>query len=199
VREEYYSNSKDYINRWIISYADLVTLLLALFLVMFIANKSQTNDIPKVTKVDNSAIEKTLKEEFKENEIDLLKDDRGYILRLPEKILFETAKADLSEESCKLLDKITDILSKIDNPVIIEGHTDSVPISSAKFASNRELSVIGAAKVVDYFIATGKINPKRLTAAGYGEYVPVAENTSNSGRTKNRRVDIIILEKNIGE
>ena len=87
MREEYYSNSKDYINRWIISYADLVTLLLALFLVMFIANKSQTNDIPKVTKVDNSAIEKTLKEEFKENEIDLLKDDRGYILRLPEKIL----------------------------------------------------------------------------------------------------------------
>ena len=90
-------------------------------------------------------------------------------------------------------------MSKINNPVIIEGHTDSLPIKSKKYASNWELSTARATSVIDYLVQSKRINPRRLSAVGYGEFVPVADNTSNSGRMKNRRVDIIILDNSTGD
>ena len=213
MRENYYNNSKDYINRWVISYADLVTLLLALFLVMYAVNnvehknnlQTQTQNTPigevKQTKfVEMPELQKELLKEFKnDNDVLLLKDSRGLIIRLKDDILFGSAEAQLQPNATEALNKIIDILSKIDNPVIIEGHTDSFPIKSAKYSSNWELSTARATSVIDYLVKSKRINPKRLSAVGYGEYAPVAENTSNSGRIKNRRVDIIILENNIGD
>ena len=212
MRESLYSNSKDYINRWIISYADLVTLLLALFIVMYAINnadlktklnlKSSTliSDIKKEKVVNMPDLQKELLKEFKNNkDILLLKDYRGLIVRFHDDILFESADADIQEKSYGNLNKIIDILSKINNPVIIEGHTDSIPYNSTKYSSNWELSTARAASVINYLVKDNRINPKRLSAVGYGEYVPVAENTSDSGRMKNRRVDIIILNNNIGE
>ena len=211
--ENYYNNSKDYINRWVISYADLVTLLLALFLVMYAVNnvehknnlQTQTQNTTigevKQTKfVEMPELQKELLKEFKnDNDVLLLKDSRGLIIRLKDDILFGSAEAQLQPNATEALNKIIDILSKIDNPVIIEGHTDSFPIKSAKYSSNWELSTARATSVIDYLVKSKRINPKRLSAVGYGEYAPVAENTSNSGRIKNRRVDIIILENNIGD
>lgn len=213
MRENYYNNSKDYINRWVISYADLVTLLLALFLVMYAVNnvehknnlQTQTQNTTigevKQTKfVEMPELQKELLKEFKnDNYVLLLKDSRGLIIRLKDDILFGSAEAQLQPNATEALNKIIDILSKIDNPVIIEGHTDSFPIKSAKYSSNWELSTARATSVIDYLVKSKRINPKRLSAVGYGEYAPVAENTSNSGRIKNRRVDIIILENNIGD
>lgn len=213
MKENYYSNSKDYINRWVISYADLVTLLLALFLVMYavsnIENKNNTQtvthnrnigEIKQIKPVQMPELQKELLKKFKnDNDVLLLKDNRGLIIRLKDDILFGSADSQLQPEAYNSLNKITDILSKTDNPVIIEGHTDSFPINSAKYSSNWELSTARATSVIDYLVKSKRINPKRLSAVGYGEYVPVAENTSNSGRTKNRRVDIIILENNIGD
>lgn len=213
MRENYYNNSKDYINRWVISYADLVTLLLALFLVMYAVNnvehknnlQTQTQNTTigevKQTKfVEMPELQKELLKEFKnDNDVLLLKDSRGLIIRLKDDILFGSAEAQLQPNATEALNKIIDILSKIDNPVIIEGHTDSFPIKSAKYSSNWELSTARATSVIDYLVKSKRINPKRLSAVGYGEYTPVAENTSNSGRIKNRRVDIIILENNIGD
>ena len=213
MRENYYNNSKDYINRWLISYADLVTLLLALFLVMYAVNnvehknnlQTQTQNTTigevKQTKfVEMPELQKELLKEFKnDNDVLLLKDSRGLIIRLKDDILFGSAEAQLQPNATEALNKIIDILSKIDNPVIIEGHTDSFPIKSAKYSSNWELSTARATSVIDYLVKSKRINPKRLSAVGYGEYAPVAENTSNSGRIKNRRVDIIILENNIGD
>lgn len=213
MRENYYNNSKDYINRWVISYADLVTLLLALFLVMYAVNnvehknnlQTQTQNTTigevKQTKfVEMPELQKELLKEFKnDNDVLLLKDSRGLIIRLKDDILFGSAETQLQPNATEALNKIIDILSKIDNPVIIEGHTDSFPIKSAKYSSNWELSTARATSVIDYLVKSKRINPKRLSAVGYGEYAPVAENTSNSGRIKNRRVDIIILENNIGD
>ncbi len=213
MRDNYYNNSKDYINRWVISYADLVTLLLALFLVMYAVNnvehknnlQTQTQNTTigevKQTKfVEMPELQKELLKEFKnDNDVLLLKDSRGLIIRLKDDILFGSAEAQLQPNATEALNKIIDILSKIDNPVIIEGHTDSFPIKSAKYSSNWELSTARATSVIDYLVKSKRINPKRLSAVGYGEYAPVAENTSNSGRIKNRRVDIIILENNIGD
>ena len=213
MRENYYNNSKDYINRWVISYADLVTLLLALFLVMYAVNnvehknnlQTQTQNTTigevKQTKfVEMPELQKELLKEFKnDNDVLLLKDSRGLIIRLKDDILFGSAEAQLQPNATEALNKIIDILSKTDNPVIIEGQTESLTIKSTKYSSNWELSTARATSVIDYLVKSKRINPKRLSAVGYGEYAPVAENTSNSGRIKNRRVDIIILENNIGD
>lgn len=209
MKENYYTHSKDYINRWVISYADLVTLLLALFLVMYAVNtanlKNTENntlnaEIKTTATVKMPQLQKELLKEFKNDQnVLLLKDSRGLIIRLKDDILFGSAESQIQPESYPVLNKIIDILSKTDNPVIIEGHTDSFPIKSEKYSSNWELSTARATSVIQYLVNTKRINPKRLSAVGYGEYVPVAENTSNSGRMKNRRVDIIILENNIGD
>ena len=188
MKEYYYNNSKDSVNRWIISYADLVTLLLALFLVMFAVNKAKIVNMPE--------LQKELLKEFKnDNSVELLKDTRGLILRLNDNILFGNSETEIQQASHKTLDKIIDILSKNNNLVIIEGHTDSIPIKSDKYSSNWELSTARATSVINYIENAHRINPKRLSAVGYGDNIPIVENTSNSGRLKNRRVDIIILGK----
>lgn len=209
-----YNNSKDYINRWVISYADLVTLLLALFLVMYAINTANlkanaggknnpttiNTELKKLQPVKMPELQKELLSEFKDDEnVILLKDTRGLIIRLKDNVLFGSAESNIQPEAYKTLNKVIDILSKIDNPVIIEGHTDSFPIKSKKYSSNWELSTARATSVIDYLVDSKRINPRRLSAVGYGEFVPIAENTSNSGRTKNRRVDIIILNNNTGD
>ena len=221
LKDNDYNNSKDYINRWVISYADLVTLLLALFLVMFAINNAGggskvnaegvnenkglnstriTAEIKKDKPVKMPELQKELLNEFKDNNnVILLKDTRGLIIRLNDNILFGSAETELQPESIETLNKVVDILSKINNPVIIEGHTDSLPIKSKKYASNWELSTARATSVIDYLVQSKRINPRRLSAVGYGEFVPVADNTSNSGRMKNRRVDIIILDNSTGD
>lgn len=209
-----YNNSKDYINRWVISYADLVTLLLALFLVMYAVNTanlkanatSKNNQTTINAEIKNQKVvkmpelQKELLTEFNNDDnVILLKDTRGLIIRLKDNILFGSAESEVQPEAYQTLNKIIDILSKIDNPVIIEGHTDSFPIKSEKYSSNWELSTARATSVINYLVESKRINPRRLSAVGYGEFAPIAENTSNSGRMKNRRVDIIILDNNTGD
>ena len=82
------------------------------------------------------------------------------------------------------------------NGIRIEGHTDDVPIRTAKFASNWELSTARASAVVAYLAGSGGLAPERLSAAGYGEYHPRVPNDNAENRAKNRRIDIVILEGN---
>jgi chemotaxis protein MotB len=91
------------------------------------------------------------------------------------------------------LDKIADALDKIPYAVRVEGHTDNVPIQTRGFPSNWELSVARAVNVVKYFAEVSNIDPKRLSAVGYGESRPVASNDTRPNRAKNRRVEIFLL------
>lgn len=223
MRNDYYTNSKDYINRWVVSYADFVTMLLALFMVMFAISQinnqkllefqaklqktfSEEPKIENVTKYhkntdgDKSYSTRDLKVLFEQNlsqtkSIKLIKADRGLIVRVSDQMLFDEGSAEIKPRAKNALSEIVKVLTKIDNPVIIEGHTDSVPIKNAAFPSNWELSTARATNIISYLTKNGKIPPKRLCAVGYGEYYPVADNTSISGRMLNRRVDIIILGK----
>lgn len=216
MRNDYYTNSKDYINRWVISYADFVTMLLALFMVMyavlradneklsqFNAKMKETfsqNGIEYVTKTQHEIHLKNLEKLFKENisedkSTQFIKTDKGLVLRFNNKFLFDEGLAEVKPEAKKTLDEIVTTLTKIDNPVIIEGHTDSVPIKTEKYPSNWELSTARATNIIAYIMSKNVISPKRLSAVGYGEYMPIGDNTTNSGRISNRRVDIIILEK----
>ena len=204
MRNDYYSNSKDYINRWVVSYADLVTMLLALFMVLFAVSQNVTKTQAKIIS-ETSAMQEIeqldeLKQLFSEkieqsDGIKYLKDGRGLVIRLNNSILFDAGSAIIRKDSLKTIDEIIETISQIDNNTIVEGHTDSTPIKTDKFPSNWELSTARATNIIAYMIKSGKIKPKRLSAVGYGEYMPIADNTSNDGRLLNRRVDIIILKK----
>lgn len=216
MRNDYYTNSKDYINRWVVSYADFVTMLLALFIVMFailridnqrlaefnskIKQKFSPEQIENVTKYQANSnsenIEKMLNDNISQsNSVKLLRTDKGVVIRLNNKVLFDEGLADMKPSAQKTINEIVKVLTKIDNPVIIEGHTDSIPIKNAKYPSNWELSTARATNIISYLVTKGKISPRRLSAVGYGEYMPIANNTTISGRMLNRRVDIIVLEK----
>ena len=211
MRNDYYSNSKDYINRWVVSYADLVTMLLALFIVLFSISQNVTKYQAKIIKENNVLVPESvtmaeiqnlesLKELFEKNlvkneDIKFLKDSRGLVIRLNNSVLFDEGSAIIKTEAYKTINDIIQTISTIDNNIIVEGHTDSTPIHNKTYASNWELSTARATNIISYMLKTGKINPKRLSAAGYGEHMPVAENTSSGGRLLNRRVDIIILKK----
>lgn len=214
MRNDYYVNSKDYINRWVVSYADFVTMLLALFMVMFAishVNNTKLNDLQSkmqqtfvnkqnVTKYQAGSQHANVEKLFRDNisqskSVKLIKSDRGLIIRVNNTILFDEGSALIKPEAEKTLSQIIKVLTKIDNPVIIEGHTDSTPIKNAKYPSNWELSTARATNIISYMIKSGSVSPKRLSAVGYGEYMPVSDNTSVNGRMLNRRVDIIVLEK----
>jgi len=210
MRNDYYSNSKDYINRWVVSYADFVTMLLALFMVMFAISQNVTKYQDKIIKDNNlqmtenaqvtgvSDIDKVyelLSDKLaKNNSIKVFKEPRGLVVRMNDSILFDEGSAIIKLDATKTLEEIIGSLAKIDNKVLVEGHTDSTPINTKEFPSNWELSTARATNIISYIVRTGKISPCRLSAVGYGEFMPVADNTSSGGRLLNRRVDIIILK-----
>ena len=211
MRNDYYSNSKDYINRWVVSYADLVTMLLALFMVLFAVSQNVTKYQAKMIAEHNikipeniamediqqqDSLEKMLDESLLQNEnIKILKNPRGLVIRLNKSVLFDEGSAIIKKNASKTLDEVIDVISQVDNKVLVEGHTDSTPINTKTYPSNWELSTARATNIIGYILRTGKIAPQRLSAAGYGEYMPIADNTSIGGRLLNRRVDIIILNK----
>jgi chemotaxis protein MotB len=120
-------------------------------------------------------------------------DSRGIIIQLRDNILFESGSASLKENSKAILEKINGLIATFPNNIIVEGHTDNVPISNYKYESNWELSTARAVSVLRFFVEAKGQSPMRFTAAGYGEYRPVEPNNSESGRAANRRVNILIV------
>ena len=137
-------------------------------------------------------LEEMLKRMGLEGEFKVSYEVIGIRLILQEKILFPSGSAELKPETYPILDKLYEILKDLPNPVEVEGHTDSVPISTEKFPSNWELSTARASSIVRYFIAKG-INPERLKASGYADTKPIASSATPEGRAQNRRVEIVIL------
>ena len=119
--------------------------------------------------------------------------DQGTRLSFEDQVLFDFGRAAINPTGFVFLDKIADVLNKIPYAVRVEGHTDNVPIQTRRFPSNWELSVARAVSVVKYFAEVSDIDPRRLSAVGYGESRPVAANDTLSNRAKNRRVEILLL------
>jgi len=123
-------------------------------------------------------------------------DQRGVVLRFEDSVLFDKGKADLKPEAKSILNKVSNLLNSVDNPIRIEGHTDDLAINTVKFPSNWELSTTRSTNVLRYLLEYG-LDPKQLSAVGYGEYHPIAANTNEENRKKNRRVDIVILRDSL--
>jgi len=122
------------------------------------------------------------------------REGRYVVLSLPEQILFQRGEAALQEKARSALDKLADVLVDYpDRTVMVQGHSDTIPILGGRFSSNWELSADRAASVVEYLSNKSDIRPGRLIAAGYGEHHPVAPNDSEENRRLNRRVEIVLF------
>jgi chemotaxis protein MotB len=124
-------------------------------------------------------------------------DESGLVVQLlTDEVLFDSGHAVLKDRSLPLLAKIAQLLvtGGIENPVRVEGNTDNVPIHSAQFRSNWQLSAARADAVLEYMLAHG-VPPRRLSLAGYGDQRPVATNATAEGRSLNRRVNLVVLRR----
>ncbi len=130
-----------------------------------------------------------------EEVIKVREEERGVILQLDETILFDSGKADLKESSIKALDTITTLVNSMENDILVEGHTDNVPIHNSQFASNWELSTERAVSVVRYFVGEKGVAPTRFSVKGYGEFKPLVDNSTPENRAINRRVDVLIVDQ----
>jgi chemotaxis protein MotB len=215
-------------NRWMVSYADFMTLLFVLFLVLY-ARLPKQHDVsvpvaqslhapiipgirprhitlpiqPKpVMRSPNPSIDKqrmllqelarTFTDLVQAGDITLVTREEGVLLEIKDSALFASGTAQPAAQAGGIVAKISGVLSKNSNQVVVEGHTDSVPIQTAQFPSNWELSSARAASVVRALQESG-INPNRLTASGLAETKPKSSNDTAQGRSENRRVSLLVL------
>jgi len=225
-------------DRWLVSYADFVTLLFAFFVVMyasaqmdqrkagrlsvaiesafqqlgvFQANGHKAGPIPhkiplsgtrtpgdaSSIKEDITAVqgelENALAPEIKRSEVALHLEPDGLVISLREAGFFDSGSATMKAQAEDAFRRVAQVLQEHPYGVRIEGHTDPVPIHTAHFASNWELSTARATELVKLLIEQHGIAADRLSAAGYAEFHPVASNSTSKGRQLNRRVDVVIL------
>lgn len=223
---------------WLLPYSDLMTLLLAVFIVLFAVSKidvekaaqmseqfrdamlnesaaegsqAETTNAGEITdeelteyleqeELENleklkAKIDQQLEEQGMTGSVTTSIDKRGLVISFNNAVLFESGSAQLKEENISALLAIAKTINTLDNFIRVEGHTDNVPIHSDIYPSNWELSSSRAATVVRLFV-DGNVSPDKIVAVGYGENRPVADNNTESGRAKNRRIDIIVLSDN---
>lgn len=132
------------------------------------------------------------------NWIDTTVTENGLTISLEGSVAFEPGIADINPRVFLALKGIGKLINKIPNTVRVEGHSDNVPISTPKFPSNWELSIARAVNVTKYLIEHANVSPLRLSAAGYGDSRPLLPNDTARNRAKNRRVEIVLLEKGRG-
>ncbi|HXV27511.1 MAG TPA: OmpA family protein [bacterium] len=142
-------------------------------------------------------VEDKLREELESGDMAVSMQERGLVVTVLDRVLFDSGKAELIDSSRIGLDKMAGILQTdaAGHMVYIEGHTDNVPIRFSNWRSNWELSTARATEVVHYFVDTQGLEPRRFAAVGYGEFNPVASNATPQGRLLNRRVEIVISPK----
>ena len=139
-------------------------------------------------------IEKALEEEQIQNDVDLNYTSQYVQLTIQGSILFDSGKTYLKEDAIPVIDKLGQVLETYAGGTIeIEGHTDNVPMTSGgKYSNNDELSSGRALSVFYYLVENTNLNPANLIHTGRGEYSPIADNSTDEGRARNRRVEIKI-------
>lgn len=243
--------------RWLLTYADLITLLMVFFVVMYALSnvdkqkfqaiamamraefgtpvasptgiggrvapgpsvtpppragteRTRTRGTPKTEQIDalrarmkklKGDLDAMVKANGLQEQISVKLDPSGHkvSMGLSDSLLFGVGSADLTPQAQDLVAKIGAVLAQSNYTVNVEGHTDNVPISSARYSSNLQLSTERAVNVVSYMIRTTGIPGSRLSASGYAEHHPVASNDTEDGRAKNRRVEFVIHDPNEDE
>jgi len=238
------------LDRWMISYADFITLLFAFFVVLFAfakadqkkqtpvsesidsafrslgifpdASRKPVKDAAPVSGADDAAIpmnivkgedvlsparvkedlenlhrelEQRLSNQVATHTVSMKMGRDGLVISLREAGFFSSGSATPKPETLPTLRQIAASLGRTPYDVRIEGHTDNIPIHTAEFDSNWELSAARATRIARIFIDLKAIPPERISAAGYSEYHPAAGNETAEGRAQNRRVDLVVLPR----
>lgn len=238
--------------RWLVSYADFITLLFAVFVVLYAMGQSDKKKVeevmqaiqqsfgmatagataPKVNVIPSqsvtiipaikqdvklppigksrsgqgksraeekdfrqikSAVEAYLVKQGAQNKVTLEITRRGLIVSLKEAGFFNSGQANIKPEAYELINTIAEVMTQYNNPLRLEGHTDNVPISTSQFPSNWELSTNRATNALKYLLKNYDVEASKISATGYAEYRPIADNSTTEGRAKNRRVDLVML------
>jgi chemotaxis protein MotB len=238
--------------RWLVSYADFITLLFAVFVVLYAMGQSDKKKVeevmqaiqqsfgmatagasaPKVNVIPSqeitvipslkpeikvapigrtrsgqakmraeekdfrhikSAVEAYLVKQGAQSKVTLEITRRGLVVSLKEAGFFNSGQANIKPEAYELINSIAEVMTQYNNPLRLEGHTDNIPISSAQFPSNWELSTARATNGLKYLLRNFDIDPNKISATGYAEFRPIADNATPEGRAKNRRVDLLML------
>lgn len=182
---------------WLYSFADLMTQLLifAILMVSVIGVKMMPPDQQqKQRELQETVaeIEKFIKDSRLSESMAVDRAADRLVIRMKSAILFDEGKADLTAGARQVLAGMAPLLAKAPSLLRVEGHTDNVPIRSAAYPSNWELSTNRAISVVRY-LEERRIDPARLSVAGYGEHHPIIANDSAEHRAMNRRVEIVVL------
>lgn len=218
-----------YADNWLLTYTDLVTLLITLFVIL-LANSTYGEETgsdggllfdipvavertagadmtappvetgapgPETQEQTGAQTEKAdrLRDAFSEaglsDDVEVEALQSGVAIRISDKILFPSGQAEMLPGGDAILPPILSAVVETDPDIVVEGHTDDLPISTARFPSNWELSAARAISVVKLLIDNG-VAPGKLRAAAYADTRPVASNDTPEGRGKNRRVEIIL-------
>jgi chemotaxis protein MotB len=163
--------------------------------------KSSSEQEIALVKQTYESLVKDLKKEVESGKISIEQARGDLTLKVAEELFFDTGKAEIKPEGKKVLRRIGKILMKIpDKNVRVEGHTDNVPIGpslKAAYPTNWELAAARAVNVVRFLHEEAGIDPQRLSAVAFAQYRPVDSNKTEKGRKKNRRVEIVLVDKGI--
>jgi len=161
--------------------------------------KAQLETSNQQTKSQYDGLVRNLTEEVKKGQLQVRQFKDMLTVEVAEQLFFDSGRATLKEQGKAVLSKVGEALKGYEDKVIrVVGHTDNVPISTAQFPSNWELSAARATTVVRFLQSAG-VAPERLTASGRGEFSPVASNDDAEGRRKNRRIEITLVDRNVAQ
>ncbi len=230
--------------RWLVSYADFITLLFAFFVVLYASSQADRqktmkaaesvrrafDGAPKVAHVLGGTIDdvgqgnsmnrgpggakpdttpqppadlvstsellnESLADDIHAGRISVHTETRGVVVSLQEAAYFVSGDDKVAEAGYPVLQKISVTLAKVPNPIRLEGHTDAVPIHNSRFHSNWELSAARSIAMLEALSTQFSIATNRMSVVGYADAFPLDTNDTPEGRAKNRRVDIVILNK----
>jgi chemotaxis protein MotB len=235
-------------DRWLVSYADFITLLFAFFVVMFASSQTDKSRAQQVSDSVKAALEKggvsaavheilggtvdergkgnammkgpggsepkaaheeavvellpslhyltqALQHEIKDGKIEVHLEPRGLVVSLRQATFFPSGEDTLSPATFDSIDKIATTIQSLPNSVRLEGHTDAIPIHTARFRSNWELSAARSIAMLELFSSRYNIPRGRMAIAGYADTAPKDSNDTEEGRAHNRRVDVVILNQ----
>lgn len=214
------AHSEEGEGNWLVSYADMMTLLCGFFVVLFSFSKIDSGEFEKIRKETtrvfggeyqkpfetlSSALHKVVEEKKLGDQVFIQETEEGILVTFRGSLFFDSGSAEMREQAHSLLKQLVPTIASNseDMGIVIEGHTDNRPIYSKIFPSNWELSSVRACTVLRFFIENG-FNPHKIKAIGWGEHRPVAPNEDKNGvplldnQSQNRRV-VVKIVKNFDE
>jgi chemotaxis protein MotB len=138
-------------------------------------------------------LKKSLKEEIEQGEVEIHMEKRGLVISFKQAALFDSGRAIITPLGIPTMQKVGAVISKIPNQVRLEGHTDNIPIHNDLFRNNWELSSARSIAILSLLSDKFSVAAKRLSVSGYADVAPIASNDTEVGRSKNRRVDVVVV------